>query len=44
MPKEMQIELLEIVNFDDLEETERNIQEYFEKLREEQKTNRRVVL
>ena len=38
MPKEMQIELLEIVNFDDLEETERIIQEYFEKLREEQKS------
>ena len=38
MPKEMQMELLKIVNFEDLEETEKNIQEYFEKLREEQKS------
>jgi len=39
MPKEMQLEILEMVNFEDLEETERNIQEYFEKLREEQKSD-----
>lgn len=38
MPKEMQLEILEMVNFEDLEETEKNIQEYFEKLREEHKS------
>lgn len=34
---DMKNELLEIVDFDDLEKTEQNIQKYFIKLREEQK-------
>lgn len=37
MPRSMKEELLDIIDFSDLEKTERSIQEYFEHLREEHK-------
>lgn len=38
MPATMKHEILEIIDFEDLEKTERSIQAYFEHLREEQKS------
>ncbi len=38
MPASMKLKILEIIDFEDLEKTERNIQTYFEHLREEQKS------
>jgi len=37
MPMEMKMEILDIINFENLEESERNIQKYFIELREKEK-------